>query len=211
MLIRDLLNEMPHILSGEMPPPQAMRGSYPSSAGLLRENELLGSLTIDDTVFNFWLSRNKTVAKVTTIASNPEVDDGRERQLTCCEVRFYDKVQLPVSDQMQVSRVYTHPEYRDKWLAGAMYIVLARYGQTVVSDTYQYIPGKELWKKLAVESSTRNYRVFVWNQYSSDWTRDVSGVPLHYDSSNLYDSEIWHSENAHKTCLLVLTAQQKIE
>jgi hypothetical protein len=92
-----------------------------------------------------------------------------------------------------------------------MYIVLARHGYTVISDLYQYIPGKELWKKLAVESNSRNYSVFIWSQWTNDWVRDQNDKPIKYDSTNLYDSEIWHSTNSQKTCLLALTQDQKIE
>jgi hypothetical protein len=97
------------------------------------------------------------------------------------------------------------------WLAGAAYILLARHHYTVVSDLYQYIPGKELWKKISAESNSRNYSVFIWNQWTNDWLRDENDMPIRYDSGNLYDSEIWHSVNSQKTCLLVLTTQQKIE
>ena len=212
MLIKDLLNEMRFLEPGKMPSPETMRSTYPSTAGLTRENEFLGTLNLDNVEYNFWLSENKTVAKVTTLSQNPEIsDDPKERQLTCTEVRFYEKVKLPVLNQIQVSRVYTHSEYRDKWLAGAMYIVLARHGYTVISDLYQYIPGKELWKKLAYESNSRNYSVFVWDQWENDWIRNSNTEPVRYDSNNLFDSEIWHSVNSQKTCLLALTALQKIE
>lgn len=216
MQLRDFLSEMPFLEPGELQTPPEMksaypRSSYPSSNGLLREFVFLGYLNLDGTDFNFWIGQNKTVAKVTTLAKNPEIDDGKERQLVCTEVKFYEKIKLPVSNQLRVSKVYTHDEYRTMWLAGAMYILLARHNYTVVSDLYQYLPGKELWKKLAVESNSRNYSVFIWSQWTNDWIRNQHSIPTRYNSVNLYDSEIWHSVNSQKTCLLALSKNLTIE
>lgn len=211
MRAKDFLFESPFLEPGQLLPPAYMKGPYPSTENLKREFKSLGTAIISDVGYNFWINEGRTRAIVTTVTDDHETNDTNERQLLCCDLKFYEKVKLPVKDQLQVSRVYTHPLHRANWLAGALYIVLARYGNTVVSDLYQYAPGKGLWKSLARDSNIRNYSVFVWDQRTRDWIRNDGAKPVRYDTTNIYDSSIWHNPNSQQTCMLVLTKEQKIE
>jgi len=211
MRAKDFLFESPFLEPGQMLPPATMKGPYPSTENLNREFEFLGSLLVGDYNYNFWINNTRTRAIVTTVSDDHELNTSDERQLLCCDLKFYEKIKLPVQNQLQVSRVYTHPQHRANWLDGALYIVLVRYGFTIVSDLYQYAPGKGLWKSLARDSNIRDYRVFIWDQRTRDWIRDPNGLPVQYDTSNIYDITIWHNVNSQQTCLLVLTKEQKIE
>jgi hypothetical protein len=88
-----------------------------------------------------------------------------------------------------------------------MYILLARYGYTIVSDFKQYNGGKGLWRKMALESDARRFAVRIWSDAAEDWIRAEDGEPLLYNGENLGDDEVWHSIDAHMepTTLLVLS------
>lgn len=180
--------------------------SYPSLEGLQRENTLLGTLEKDGNEFHFWLSKTKGSAKV-TVASKDDI--GQDRQLVVVNLVFQGKVGLPVKNELQVNTVYTDPDFRTSWLAGALYIVLARYDFAIVSDFQQYNGGKALWKKLAKESDARNYAVRVWDDNQEDWIKDEDGNPLKYTAANLADDQIWLDISKHDEATTLLCLQHR--
>jgi hypothetical protein len=204
MKISEILFEGPYDMGSDFTPSVKM-DSYPSLEGLKRENISLGRLEREDQPYHFWLSPTLKVAKVST-AGTDEI--GQKRQLIVVQVRFDNRAtDLPVQKMLQVDTVYTHPEYRGQFLAGAMYILLARYGYTIVSDFKQYNGGKGLWRKMALESDARRFAVRIWSDAAEDWIRAEDGEPLLYNGENLGDDEVWHSIDAHMepTTLLVLS------
>jgi hypothetical protein len=109
--------------------------NYPSLENLRRMNDFLGTLEKGGTEYHFWLNKGKFYAEVTTSG----VDDiGQPRQLTITKVRFNNRSNLPVENELQVESVYTHAKFQTRGLAMALYVVLARYGFTIVSDFTQY-------------------------------------------------------------------------
>lgn len=183
--------------------PSIKMDSYPSFEGLKRENDFLGTLDKDGKIYNFWLSNSQKVAKVST----PGIDDiGQKRELVIVRLEFQSKTGIPVENELHAHIVYTHQDYRGEFLAGALYILLARYGFSVVSDFEQWNGGKALWKKMAKESEMRKYAVRIWDDYEQDWIKDSSGQIVKYNASNLDDEEIWDdiSKSCDGTTLLVL-------
>lgn len=89
----------------------------------------------------------------------------------------------------------------------ALYVLLARYKYTIVSDFVQYNGGKALWKQLASESSVRQFVVRIWSDETEDWLRDSSGDVVKYKGDNIPDSEIWHKDTTQSTTLLVLSSE----
>lgn len=179
---------------------------YPSLSALQRECFFLGTLIKEDLEFNFWLNFNKKVAEV-TIATKDDI--GQDRHMVVTKLRFDNRANLPVKDELQVDTVYTHDDYKRLSLAMALYVVLCRYGYTIVSDFTQYRGGKGLWKKLAKESEARKFVVKVWSDEAGDWVKDSEGNPIHYTAENLEDEEVWKDISFHNeaTALLVLTSE----
>lgn len=198
------LFEGPYFLDQDMKPVVKM-DSYPSLENLQRLNNHLGTLEKDGAEFNFWLSKNNYHAEVTIAAKD---DIGQDRQLVLTKVRFDNRAHLPVDNELQVDTVYTNPKYQSLGLAMALYVVLVRYGYTIVSDFTQYRGGKALWKKLANEADARNFVVKVWSDQLEDWIKDADGNPTKYNASNLDDEDVWKDIFNHDepTTLLVLTS-----
>ena len=183
--------------------PSIKMDSYPSLEGLNRECEFLGALLKNEKEYNFWLSNTKKVAKVTT----PAYDEiGQFRQLSVVRLEFQSKAGIPVENELHAHTVYTHADYRGEFLAGALYILLARYGYSIVSDFEQWNGGKALWKKMARESEMRKYVVRVWDDNEQDWMKDAAGEVIKYNASNLDDDKVWTelSKSCDPTTLLVL-------
>ena len=198
MKVSDLFEGPYHIDQDRAPVVKAT--AQPSDEGLRRENDLLGELHFGDEVFSFWLSKNKKAAIVST-----KIQNSNSIVLT---VKFDNRAGLPVKNELQVHTVYNQQHHRNKNLAMAMYVLLARYGFTVVSDFEQFNGGKALWQKMAKESSTRNFVVRVWSDEKEDWIRDQDGTVLSYDGTNIDDADIWNSANRkyEPTSLLVLSS-----
>lgn len=178
--------------------------AYPSLAGLQRENTLLEKVIIGNVEFFFWLSNAKRSARITTVKKN-KADDGRHLIVT--NLFFHDvSAGLPAQNELQVDTVHTDPEYRNLFLAGRLYFLLADRGYSIVSDYSQYLGGKALWKKLARESASRQYVVSIWDDETQDWIKDSSGHKVEYNASNLSDERIWKDISLHSepTTLLVL-------
>lgn len=195
------LFEGPHHIEMDAPPPKDHQKAYPSYEGLARTCKLLGTLEKRGKDFNFWLANARTHAYVTTEAKD---DIGQLRQLIVTDLQFKNQTKLPVKNQLQVTWVYTEPEYADRFLAGALYIVLARYGNTVISDSLQYNGGRNLWEKLATEADARKYVIRVWDEASDDWRRDTIGQPLKLNAAELETNEIW-TKQIEPTTLLALS------
>jgi hypothetical protein len=183
--------------------PSIKMHSYPSLEGLNRENIFLGTLTKDGKEYNFWLSHSKKIAKVTTAGKD---DIGQDRQIGVVRLEFQQKTGIPVDNELHAHTVYTHEDFRGEFLAGALYILLARYGYSVVSDFEQWNGGKAPWKKMAKESQMRKYTVRIWDDNEQDWMKDSNGQIIKYNASNLDDDSIWTdlANNCEPTTLLVL-------
>lgn len=205
MKISEILFEGPYHHDGDWAPAMKL-AAFPSFDGLKRENLLLGTLDRSGKEYHFWLSASKLVARVST----EDLDDiGQLRQQVVTEIRFHkSSAGLPVQNELQVHTVFSDPDHRQAQLAMALYVVLCRYGYTIVSDFEQFNGGKALWKKMAAEADARKFVIRVWSDADSDWIRDVAGEPISYDAYNLSDETIWQDFSKHMepTTLLVLSS-----
>lgn len=200
MLLSKLF-EMPYQL-GQINTPLINNIATPSDAGLNRENFFLGELQQGEDLFRFWLSKNEKAATVTIKRA------GVERNEIVLSVRFDNRAGLPVDRELQVHTVFNQVEFRNRNLAMAMYVLLARYGFTVVSDFEQYDGGKALWKKMAAESLIRKFVIRIWSDAQGDWIKDSTGEPVVYNGENVDEFFIWNDlQRKHEpTSLLVLSS-----
>lgn len=197
------LFEEPYDLGQDWPSSVTPAIATPSDAGLKRENILLGTLTLGDESFQFWLANNKLGASVTT-----KTKKSGERNELILSITFDNRSGLPVKNELQVHTVFNQNHYRGRNLAMAMYVLLARYGFTVVSDFEQYNGGKALWKKMARESADRKFVIRVWSDENEDWLRGNDNEPIAYDGDNIDEFFIWNDSNRkyEATSLLVLSS-----
>ena len=195
MKLADLF-EGPFLIGQEYTPKIKM-DSYPSLAGLKREFQHLASMEKEGQHFEFWLTQNREFAKVSIASSDPSSPNLPDRQKIVTTLRFKKESNLPVPKELQVDVVYSQPDFKNQFLAGALYILLARYGFSVVSDFSQYLGGQALWKKIAAMSEGRNYSVFIWSDENGDWLRDDAGEPIKYNAANVGDDEIWQDISQH--------------
>ena len=112
---------------------------------------------------------------------------------------------VPFRNAIQVSGVGTIKKFQFEGIALYAYMLLAKRGFTVVSDSTQFQGGYGLWKKLARNAKLGNYKVSIYNIKSKDFLRDSSGDVVMYDSTNIKDSEIWTTGNNKKGLNVVLT------
>lgn len=206
MKITDILNEMPHDLGSDAPFNFKITNFEISANALNREFEFLGDLQSVTDTFSFWIRKNKS-ASVITIKG--ELRSGTQYNDIITEVKFDNRFMIDVKNQLQVSKAVTVEQYRSYGLSLAMYVVLARYGYTVVSDYEQFAGGINLWKKIARESNFRNYAVRIWSDNTEDWIRDTNGDIVKYDGTNIDKSDIWNDTDRKydPTSLLVLTSK----
>lgn len=196
----EFIFENPYLNSQEFN--DALSNVHTSYQGLSRENDSLGALIRSGTEYNFWLSKSRATAKVSTA-----VDDDPARQRIVCEIRFQVPAELPVTNPLQVRTVFTDVDYRTQWLGGILYVVLAKYGYSVISDFEQSRSGAELWRKIGEESSAVGYVVRIFDDQREDWIRDKNNQPVKYNAANIPSADIWKdvSQKHQPTTLLVLT------
>lgn len=207
MKIKDIMMEWPFDMESDYksdyPLPKGTVDNTTSLEGLRREKVELGTLTLQNIDYHFWQTPDTTKAMVTTKV----VEFGKDRQQIACTIDFNLVASIPdIKNPLQVSMVYTHPTYRNIGLSWMLYIVLCKYGYTVISDYTQYNGGKAIWKKMASMAEWRKFVVRIWSDKINDWLRTESGEIIKYDSANIPDDSIWDSVfgNAEKTTLFVL-------
>lgn len=206
MKLKDILKEMPHDLGSDAPFNFKISNFEISSNALNREFEFLGDLQMPSNTFSFWIRKNKS-SSVITIKGEYRNDVQYNDIIT--EVNFNNRFMIDVKNQLQVSKAVTIEQYRSYGLSLAMYVVLARYGYTVVSDYEQFAGGINLWRKIARESNFRNYVVRIWSDNLEDWIRNDNGDIVKYDGTNIDQSDIWNDTGRKydPTSLLVLTSK----
>lgn len=207
MKIKEIMMEWPFDMesdyNSEYPLPKGTVDNTTSLAGLKRERIELGTLTLMDIDYHFWQTPDTSKAMISTAV----MERGIARQQIICNIDFNLVASIPgIKNPLQVSMVYTHPNYRTKGLSWMLYVVLCKYGYTVISDYTQYNGGKAIWKKMASMAEWRKFVVRIWSDKTNDWLRTDTGEIIKYDSVNIPDDNIWDSVfgNAEKTTLFVL-------
>jgi len=187
-------------------------GSYVSQSALARDFQPLGKLTLDNIEYNFWLGNSKSRAMITTEVTDTDIPnaiitggDGKRKKLVVTDLVF-KPCSIPINNAIQIDTVSTNSNYRTRGFATILYIVLTRYGYSMVSDYEQYTGGVMLWKKLSRESTIRKYVVRLWDIVNNTWVVDGNNNPVKYNSNNLADDSIWNSIGKAPNTLLVLSS-----
>lgn len=211
MRFSDILSEMPTDLNKDAPFAFSIDGSYISNSSLSRDFNFLGSLELDSIEFKFWISKRINRSLITTVATekNSDTVDSTDnlKNLIACDAAFNLQPIGDLDNSIQIDTVSTNSRYTGRNLAMIMYVILARYGYSVVSDFAQYSGGVGLWKTIARQSGNRKYVVRVWNIKSASWLTDKQGKVVSFDLTNVPNDKVWNKAGQPTQTLLVLTAK----
>ena len=212
MKLSEILAEMPTDLNKDAPFVFNIDGSYISDNSLKRDFNFIGDLKIQSVDFKFWINKKNNRALVTSSAERgtaPELKDGdgQPTNLIVVDLHLKNNSDVAVSNPIQVDTVSVNSKYESIGLSGILYIVLARYGFSVISDFEQYNGGVGLWKKIARYSNQRKYTVRIWNIRSGEFTANSNGSPLAYDEKNLQQDQVWNDIGQQTETLLVLSSK----
>lgn len=90
---------------------------------------------------------------------------------------------------MQVDGVEVYDAIKARGIGSQFYFALAQYGFVIISDNFQYLGGKALWKKIASKSTSEKCSVYVIDE--GEPVTDEDDNLIEYNGSNLDDDELW--------------------
>lgn len=104
----------------------------------------------------------------------------------------------------QVNSVATFEGMNGQGIGYAVYALLVKRGDIIVSDNTQFNPAKNLWKSIARDIGL-DYVVNVIG-VDNQFIKDNNGDPVKYDGKNIPDEKIWSygKDESNKNVLLVL-------
>lgn len=102
---------------------------------------------------------------------------------------------------LQIDSVEVHKKFKTLGYGFHLYLGLVKAGFVIISDNYQYVGGKSLWKKIATQDKANEYKVYVID--NGQPICDDEGNPLEYNGTNIDDADIW-SENSDEKHFVVL-------
>lgn len=88
---------------------------------------------------------------------------------------------------LQVDNVQLHMKYQASGLCSTIYKVLVKHGYVIVSDSTQFEPAQNMWKKIA-KDNTANVIVFDCDYGPF---KDSNGNVIKYNGTNIQDYDIW--------------------
>ena len=96
--------------------------------------------------------------------------------------------------------------YAKQGHARAVYNLLATKFD-LVSDHYQYLGAKRLWKSLSKET---DINIYVFDGNIGDYLRDSKFTIIRYNGKNLDDKKIWHCTDASYENILLVASIRKL-
>lgn len=184
---------MPYEHDGEMKR-EPFKNTFISTQALTRTYANLGAIEIADEYVELHILDADHPRVIGTIKAKKE--GGEQSNRVIFSLRFktaHTLVKVPDSVQelsiVQVDKVSIDREFQSFGIASYAYSLLAKRGFTILSDTSQFMDGKMLWKQMATRAHLNSYKIYVLDdEYGF---KEVNGVPIIYDGSNIDDSKIW--------------------
>lgn len=154
------------------------------------------------------LSKNKMMAAAFINWFNPHSNDRKALRFVT-KIVFYNRSPLSnlpaLKNPLKVQRVYTVKEFRNNYVAGYLFALLAKNGHTIISDEVEYLGGKELWKKLARQAELKHYKIRIFNQRTGEFLTDSNKEIIEYNGENINEAIIWKENMIGRNTLLILT------
>lgn len=145
-----------------------------------------------------------------SIAAIPKFNKATQEDalLLLSKIMFKDHISINLPKELknvlQVDKVVTVKRYQDTGLASYMYALIAKNGFTIVSDTVQYLGGKQLWKRMARLAHLNDYKINIWDQRTG-YVKDENGNILEHNISNIDDAIIWKENSIGQQTVLILS------
>lgn len=203
MKLRHLL-EMPVLRKEELPP--RTDSPFYSEETLAANHEFIHTGTTADGI-KYWCVMRKD-GHSAAIGTPGQRADGKWGMRILGTVEFKQlqlSGKLPIQLKSNVKHVgLVHigvPTQRQGW-GMRLYTALADAGYSVISDNTQYIGGQSLWKRIAAETMSGRYKVYVIK--NGEIVTDSNGIPVEYNSHNIDDSDLWSENTDHKYTLFGL-------
>lgn len=192
--LKSLLEGPPDFGDREMPAMTHKINSY-SLDTINREFDVVKKFTLDK---EFWvlIKKNRNFAVVGFLNSRNSAYDDPGFEIVChldfksdLELSFFNEIDVSAKNALQVDGVEVYDAIKMRGIGSQFYFALAKYGFVIISDNFQYLGGKALWKKIASKADSENCAVYVINE--GEPLTDEDGDLINYDGNNLDDDELW--------------------
>lgn len=184
--------------------------SFTSDSSLARLYEpAFAEITVEGEKISFYML--KATKKIIGTIKATKPDTKQESNQIIFSIKFKSSTtlvkvpsELDSSKILQVDRTAIDPEYEGQGIASFVYISLAKAGYIIISDSSQFEPGAQLWKKLAREAHVKNYEIYVLDD-EYGFMKDENGKIIKYDASNIDDAKIWSHDQDFSGSHILLT------
>ena len=193
--LKSLLEGPPDFGNREMITLKPMTFSY-SEETVKREFDIVAHFDISNQKYWVIIKRDRSFAVVGYFGNLPE-DNTAFRLIIIAkadfkedlELSFFNEIDIKKNNALQIDGVEVYDSRKMGGIGSRFYFALAQYGFVVISDNFQYLGGKALWKKIASRAKQENCSVFVIDD--GEPLTDENGNLIEYDGSNLDDDELW--------------------
>lgn len=172
---KDFLLESPYYHEGHYSGP-IPQGSY-SSATLSREFIHLIDFSVNGSHLKFY--KNKNIPMIVGVIPSGV----RWAPVFILKGKSHPTTRIKLHQLFQVDGVSIDEKYRGLGATSVVYKHLVSCGISLLSDSSQFEPGKQLWKSIATDPG---YLVTVFDAERGNTGR-------HYNGKNIPDSHLWSS------------------
>ena len=210
MKLRDFtLTESPYLHSGYYSVPDVESGETFYSDSALSRRELLFEAQVifagKKTPLRFFRSSDIQIVGVI-----PEIDNqyGEKSNLMVYQLAFKKKHTIEKypsgitpNKVLQVTSVFCNENIQDVGISSTVYMKLVEMGHVIVSDSAQFIPGKQLWMRLSRIASSEGMMVRAFDSETGELLTDDDSLP----------SKLWTSDQdlSGEFTLLMLARDEK--
>lgn len=199
-LLKTLLESPPDFGNREMITMAPITFSY-SEETVKREFDIVSNFYISNQQYWVIIKKNRSFAAVGYFGNPPE-NKAEVRLIVVAQADFKDTLELSFFNELdvdaknvrQIDGVEVYDNKKMSGIGSRFYFALAQYGFVVISDNFQYLGGKALWKKIAASANREKCAVFVIDEGVP--FSDESGDLIRYDGANISDDQLWSTQDA---------------
>ena len=192
MKLSQLLEAPPDFGNREISTFGSSFGTY-STETIDREFEIIARVKREDSEYWVLLKKNKSFAVLGYLVKRDETEVGVKivGQIDFkadLDLSFFTDIKIKAPNELQVDGVEIQDKKRMANFGTSLYFALAQFGYVLISDTFHYIGGQALWKRVAKDAARENCAVLV---IGDGEPLMADGEPIEYNGQNIPDSELW--------------------
>ena len=199
MKLSALLESPPDFGNREMPVFTSKFNTY-SMDTVERDFDIISKIDSGDIEYWVILRKNRLLACVGHLGSRDKVKDepgfvvmAQLELKPKPDLSFFKDIEVIAKNVLQVDGVVVYDSMKTYGLGAKFYLALAKHGFVIISDTFQYLGGKALWKKLGRTASENSCTVYVVDD--GEPLMDENENLIEYDGANIDDGELWATED----------------